>query len=348
MGKISKRPSRGRINKEAHSQAIRARHRTAIIADPKEVKDSLIEEVEHSLSTGDPKVLKDNLREKYMAKKDGQRIPFKALAMYVCILDKSAHETNPKDYFTSFFTRQDYKYLKSILKAESNAHFLRAFAAMQLSNFKLFDCEFVDSNQYAQIAVKLAIQARGCPRVREFKLLGKAEDVEKAARERLAWKNMGGDACDYCWKKVEETENDTLQCCSFCQITFYCSRECQKLHWECEHKSQCRKPGKYKVGDLVIFAQHDAAIQAGEIVKIISPAPNEDHLKRPKNWVVQACCSRTRLVLSDSQLITVAAKNLRRLRHRADGWEPAPFWVWVLRVLAVPALVFLAWAPYCT
>lgn len=47
--------------------------------------------------------------------------------------------------------------------------------------------------------------------------------------------------CSACKKPEppEPTSEQTLKKCARCQITIYCSRDCQKAHWKADHKKRC-------------------------------------------------------------------------------------------------------------
>lgn len=47
--------------------------------------------------------------------------------------------------------------------------------------------------------------------------------------------------CIGCEKVVKETR---LKKCSSCQMAQYCSKECQKLHWKRNRKTDCKEVAK--------------------------------------------------------------------------------------------------------
>lgn len=44
-----------------------------------------------------------------------------------------------------------------------------------------------------------------------------------------------------CYNCFKSSSTEDYMKCSGCKITYYCSSECQKEHWEKEHKLQCKK-----------------------------------------------------------------------------------------------------------
>lgn len=58
------------------------------------------------------------------------------------------------------------------------------------------------------------------------------KDVAKKKRER----KLSRKTCAFC-----EKPGDDLMCCSRCFSVLYCSRRCQKKHWNKSHKKACKK-----------------------------------------------------------------------------------------------------------
>eukprot|EP00271_Cylindrocystis_brebissonii_P008776 TRINITY_DN2326_c0_g1_i1.p1 TRINITY_DN2326_c0_g1~~TRINITY_DN2326_c0_g1_i1.p1 ORF type:complete len:358 (+),score=34.72 TRINITY_DN2326_c0_g1_i1:789-1862(+) len=68
---------------------------------------------------------------------------------------------------------------------------------------------------------------------------------------------VGGHKCDNCLiaKGSESGERGSevkLKMCTKCKRAWYCSAECQKLHWKASHKAVCRAPSDFHVRDMVV------------------------------------------------------------------------------------------------
>ncbi|OEU17865.1 hypothetical protein FRACYDRAFT_238293 [Fragilariopsis cylindrus CCMP1102] len=54
------------------------------------------------------------------------------------------------------------------------------------------------------------------------------------------WKNYLYNICNICGE--QESDLVTLKTCNGCKLTFYCSKECQTIHWEeGTHKNECNR-----------------------------------------------------------------------------------------------------------
>lgn len=81
-----------------------------------------------------------------------------------------------------------------------------------------------------------------------------------------------GNKCDNCGITREDaaTNGDGLKNCRKCKLVFYCSRECQKLHWRSGHKEACRRPGQIEIGDVMLVnLKDDVGEQETRIAEII-------------------------------------------------------------------------------
>ena len=58
----------------------------------------------------------------------------------------------------------------------------------------------------------------------------------------------------------QPADQNTIKQCSKCRFISYCSKECQKEHWEKVHKKQCKYLAKEKVMPL---SRHDQASCTG-------------------------------------------------------------------------------------
>jgi hypothetical protein len=61
----------------------------------------------------------------------------------------------------------------------------------------------------------------------------------KTSAESIAKIRSAG--CVGCKKK--ETKEELLKVCARCKVTPYCSKKCQKTHWQNGHKDSCYKLG---------------------------------------------------------------------------------------------------------
>lgn len=86
-----------------------------------------------------------------------------------------------------------------------------------------------------------------------------------------------GVKCDNCGITREDaaTNGDGLKNCTKCKLVFYCSKECQKLHWRSGHRQACRCPGQIEIGDVMLVNLKD---NVGEyeprIAEVIFPHPD--------------------------------------------------------------------------
>ena len=119
--------------------------------------------------------------------------------------------------------------------------------------------------------------------------------------------SLAGLRCDYCEKGREEF----LKICAKCGMAHYCNSDCQESAWfEHGHKKVCRKPGKFKVGDIAVtYEAFGEQTKFGGHVKIIKARPMEGSTKKdPSHWVVQ---SRS----FDGDIGTVRTERLSLLRQ---------------------------------
>ena len=85
---------------------------------------------------------------------------------------------------------------------------------------------------------------------------------------------VGGDRCDRCGHAA--AEDQPLKRCSRCQLAYYCSRECAKQAWKAGHRSACRAPGQFDVGDKVHVQGLVSQPQLnGKIVEVRGTAPGD-------------------------------------------------------------------------
>lgn len=75
---------------------------------------------------------------------------------------------------------------------------------------------------------------------------GKSLDPDFEMRNAMLVRSA---ACSHCARGAED---GTLQRCGKCRLAFYCSPECQRANWDA-HKAQCRAPGDYVEGDVVVL-----------------------------------------------------------------------------------------------
>ena len=90
---------------------------------------------------------------------------------------------------------------------------------------------------------------------------------------------IAGIRCDGCGKNRSQLGLTTLRVCSRCQITYYCSKECQHRHHK-KHKTQCRRKGEFLPGDFVEMKDEELGWQAPTPVRLLRIIPNT------KDWIV--------------------------------------------------------------
>jgi len=104
--------------------------------------------------------------------------------------------------------------------------------------------------------------------------LGNSADNEAAVASAMTRLAVGGDRCDRCGHAA--AEDQPLKRCSRCQLAYYCSRECAKQAWKAGHRSACRAPGQFDVGDKVLVQGLVSQPQLnGKIVEVRGTAPGD-------------------------------------------------------------------------
>ena len=102
--------------------------------------------------------------------------------------------------------------------------------------------------------------------------IGDRAENEAALADAMSRLAVGGDRCDRCGQLA--TEDAPLKRCSRCQLAFYCSQTCARQAWKAGHKTACRAPGQFELGDK---AQVQGLVSRpelnGEILEIRGPAP---------------------------------------------------------------------------
>jgi len=127
----------------------------------------------------------------------------------------------------------------------------------------------------------------------------------------------GGLSCDCCERRAEPDgggERLDLKVCSRCKLIYYCSKECQKSHWQV-HKSFCCSPGTFLVGDraLVVGIQGRKDLNNHVVtVQQERKSASSDKKEEEQREVRWAC----KLQGEDGKILAFKAENLRRLRPR--------------------------------
>lgn len=90
--------------------------------------------------------------------------------------------------------------------------------------------------------------------------------------------SVGSQACDYCGKRRDLLEKQSVKFCGRCKQMHYCSKVHSRLAWKEGHKEHCREPGELKRGDYVRIKDIVSTPELnGRIVQIINPVPDRDN-----------------------------------------------------------------------
>jgi len=120
-----------------------------------------------------------------------------------------------------------------------------------------------------------------------------------------------GDQCDGCGKKKRD---EKLLVCSRCEITYYCSKECQTTHWKADprgHKQMCRKKGEFRLGDEAIVLVDLEITQAGTHVVLLERRNN-------KQWLVGSMYNKEKKAVVSEDELRVMAPTEKRFRQAFD------------------------------
>lgn len=82
-----------------------------------------------------------------------------------------------------------------------------------------------------------------------------ASEVEMMCRPLSCY----DDAVDYCASCEKRFRESRLSGCAHCRMVFYCSKKCQKIHWNATHKDSCEQLRSVRKN-----ADKDEASEAGE------------------------------------------------------------------------------------
>lgn len=140
--------------------------------------------------------------------------------------------------------------------------------------------------------------------VRSSRLLPK-----KDLAELLPRLNAGGNACDCCGITAQQLGVTTLDACSQCFMTYYCSSECQTKAWNAGHKSACRRPKEIQVGDIMQLPSLDS-MTGGPKQILLAKALNKDP-KREGCWQVELLVDKGAFI---SGMLSVSASALKHIR----------------------------------
>ena len=146
---------------------------------------------------------------------------------------------------------------------------LKAFCLGQLgSAFSAAECYFVIRNYpLCKLWLSVACQTKGWFFKEEFQPHGKSFWVSHESRRdefRIEFREVR-DSCGGCGAALE---GDMRKYCRGCKAYCYCSRECQKLHWNRKkdsHRDECNKAKEH----------WEKAVEAIRSGKVILPKKNE-------------------------------------------------------------------------
>lgn len=118
--------------------------------------------------------------------------------------------------------------------------------------------------------------------------------------------NVPALVCDFCFQTKEKLGLTMLQCCGACRSSFYCSNSCQKKHWKQIDKSQCRKKGEFKAGDVARIGERCGSLDIHDEVTIVSPVDGERGVDEQERFLVVS--------FDDDAESVVPTKVLRNMR----------------------------------
>jgi len=297
----------------------------------------------------DPRGEADHLREAFVKsssqeanKWDSKRLYL--LHSYIATI-KAALERDGRNALL-FVTKEDKQFLKRISQSLTELSLYRALATDLWGTIALSNLEYDEQAQSARSVIKICDEASEMEKQRlilhtESTYGSLIDETRKANDGQLAFMRnifcmvtshtkctqegaqpeqpsvIGGDKCKMCSTTYEDLGVAMLDCCQRCQLTYYCSRDCQRKDWK-DHKKVCRKPGEFQVGDKALLADpnHDGPGKFGDMVRILASAPDDPDQLNPQSWVVNVEMDRDD---RPRESFIVQSKYLRRLRP--EMWD---------------------------
>ena len=132
------------------------------------------------------------------------------------------------------------------------------------------------------------------------------ENLDVLARLMERATMVGGNACDGCGKTLQDLGLDKFECCSRCNMAYYCSKSCQREAWRAGHKKACRKPDEIRAGDcMMLTGLKKRPEMNGKVVRIMAAAEKEGR------WMVT---EKSTTYTNETTCVSIATGNLRHIR----------------------------------
>jgi MYND finger len=235
---------------------------------------------------------------------------YDAALMKLILLD---HAVPPSDMLRC----EDSKCLKSVWRDTSERVYIRVLALKIWAAICAADLDIEDCVHAARLAINIIDQAdeaemrRDGQHIRAIQenLDRMLKDMRESLQASEEW--IVGEQCDVCLAEIDLSAGEAMRCCGICQLTFYCSKKCQKADWNDGHKDVCRKKGEFKAGDVATVPATVELVTGGREIRptvtLLDPAPAQ--LKtQTESWLVATQTT------DGVQLAVVPTTHLRRTR----------------------------------